>query len=896
MAPRSATPPTKEKGYSQIGSDIGYQSRLTADYAEAWQLPKRWETIQKMASDPAVFSALAAMTYPILAATFSVEPADESPDARMYADFVEEALQTMTVDLTRHRQEVLGFVGEGCRIFETIYERREDGKWWLRKLAVRPNNTIREFMVDQTGGPTGILQNAVVTGNPDTSKPETMLEMDRLLAFTYLGDGPSLLGRPATRAMYRPWWLIDNVSRIGALAFERHGVGVPYAKYLGQDDNEASRIDETLMGLHAGEYAYFRYGEDVEEWGFKTAGGTPDTVGFMEYQRRDLFLAVLAQFLTLESGGIGGGALSADQSSFFMLTVRGIAEMIEGYYNRYLIPKMVGYNWSPDKDTLPRIKHGHIDQRSLADWVAAVLGLQQAKIALPQQALEEEALRLLGLSAQNRPDLSMPGEDVQDVNDPNAPEPEAAPLHWQGHDTDIVLVEDLSRHQGGGVDWTEPNRRLDAMVDEIEDALRPLQVIRRNTLANAARGILRRKNTDALATMSVASNEEATAMTAILERVYAYGAATIRAELTRQQVLPAHLSVVPEEEIAGSLFQLSALSIDTAHELAEGTQQAWSAGVVAQLSSGYNRGELVRRMLPSERILATKARAGVAIAFAAGRKDALKANEKILEGVMYTASMDKGTCPECLESDGKIFTLSVAPEVPNPKCHGRRGGNECRCQLVPLADGSFCRTMPVTEWQARQQQYFADLPDDERQALSEYQGSGFYLLNKVLRHGPDSVLPGNDPSTLQIRQSVSRQYKALKAAFEKAPRLDKATTLYRGATWPRAADTGLRRSLEVGSTITDKAFMSTTRSRKAVDEFVAQTRSTSALDKPIKYVIAAPAGTRAIDLESLAQRSGNKHVQGQDETLLDRATRFRVTKIDDDGLTVHVEIIPPDPK
>ncbi len=324
----------------------------------------------------------------------------------------------MTTALARHRTEVLGFVGEGVRVFETVYERREDDYWHLRKLALRPNKTIAFWHVDDTGGPDGVSQL-----KPD-GRPER-LEMERLLVFTHLGDGPSLLGRPTTRAMYRPWWLIDKISRVGAIAIERHGVGIPWARYEGGSDTEARRVDNALMGLHANEKSFFRVDDQVTEWGIKGVEGTVmDPVPFMEYQRRDLFLAPLAQFLALGTDGVGSLSLSQDHSSFFMLALKFLVTEIEDAYNAFLVPRLVGYNWSVPADRLPRVKHGTIDQRNVGEWAAAVAQVVAAGVELPGEELSRTAARLLGLTVPDEAD--QPAPDVADVNDPNAPEVGAA--------------------------------------------------------------------------------------------------------------------------------------------------------------------------------------------------------------------------------------------------------------------------------------------------------------------------------------------------------------------------------------------------------------------------------------------------------------------------------------
>lgn len=389
-----AKPPTDELGAAAGIGYGGFLSSFDADYAAAFQMPTRWQTMDRMATDPAVSASLSALTFPVLAARLDVEPASDDPEDVRLAEFVEAGLNNMTTGLARHRMEALGFVGEGVRVFETVFERREDDLWYPRKLALRPNNTITDdgWLVDEHGGPAGVKQQ-----KPDGAQVE--LEMDRLLAFTHMGDGPGLLGRPAMRAMYRPWYLIDKLSRVGAIGIERHGVGIPWARYTGSSESEAAKVDRALMGMHAASQGFFRVGDDVPDWGMRGVEGTVmDPVPFLEYQRRDLFLASLAQFLALGTDGVGSMALSQDQSAFFMMAVRFIAAEIEDVYNRHLIPRWIGHNWLIPADRLPRVKHGVIDQRNATEWATGIASAVAAGVQFPPDELARTASRLFGVT------------------------------------------------------------------------------------------------------------------------------------------------------------------------------------------------------------------------------------------------------------------------------------------------------------------------------------------------------------------------------------------------------------------------------------------------------------------------------------------------------------------
>lgn len=676
-----AKPPTAEKGSTGSITFGGVMSGLDQDYSDAWRLPNRWGTIEKMRADPAVTATLAALTYPILAAKLEVEAASDDPDDKRYAEFVEENLDGMTVSLARHRMEALGCVGDGVRVFETVYEPREDGLYHLRKLALRPNKTITEWKVDPTGGPDGVVQMR------SDGRPEP-LEMDRLLVFTHLGDGPSLLGRPATRPMYRPWWLIDRVSRAGAVAIDRHGAGVPWARYEGSNADDRRKVEHALMGLHTNERTYLLWNKDVTEWGIKGVEGTMmDPVPFMEYQRRDLFLAPLAQFLALGTDSIGSMALSQDHSSFFMMALRFIARQIEDTYSTYLVPRLIGYNWTVPADRLPRIRHATLDQRNIGTWTAAVAQLVAAGVPLPMAPIGRAAVELLGVTVPEAP--TQPAADVADVNDPNAPE--TVNQSWPGvslSDSGLVSPGVLAA-LGISVNFAEMTRQLDDVEAQIVAALAPLQEAQRRRLLIAAQGIVKRRDVEALRRFTVQSDQEREALEKILGAVYEFGADQVASELASQGATAEDPS--SDDKEAAAAF-LAVTAGEMARALADRMRTAWGTAVVGQMRTGYDKTALEAAVTaPGERLLADVARQATGVAFATGRADAAQANKAAIGKEVWSAVMDDGTCSgspaehRCRQLDGQTFAVGEGPACPNANC---KGGYRCRCVRIAVASGS----------------------------------------------------------------------------------------------------------------------------------------------------------------------------------------------------------------
>jgi hypothetical protein len=74
-----------------------------------------------------------------------------------------------------------------------------------------------------------------------------------------------------------------------------------------------------------------------------------------------------------------------------------------------------------------------------------------------------------------------------------------------------------------------------------------------------------------------------------------------------------------------------------------------------------------------------------------GRGEVMKENKEKIIKYQYDATLDQNLCEECAPHDGKVYTIDEINELGfniggavNPECHGLRGGNQCRCQLLPF--------------------------------------------------------------------------------------------------------------------------------------------------------------------------------------------------------------------
>jgi ADP-ribosyltransferase exoenzyme/Phage Mu protein F like protein len=155
------------------------------------------------------------------------------------------------------------------------------------------------------------------------------------------------------------------------------------------------------------------------------------------------------------------------------------------------------------------------------------------------------------------------------------------------------------------------------------------------------------------------------------------------------------------------------------------------------------------------------------------------------------------------------------------------------------------------------------LPQSRVEALTEYQGSGFENINKVLRGIQDeNMSPGRIENLQKLGDRIER-------LIDKAPELQKDLVTYRGY-FKEYGD--MVRSLKVGQSYEDQSFHSTSLSHQVASGYYFTGTGGLTIE------VLNPAGTEGVMVNTLT--GGNEH-----EWLLQRGTKFEIisNKIDETG-------------
>lgn len=293
-------------------------------------------------SDGTVKAVVMATSLPVRRAKWFVQPASDDPRDQEIADFVSTCLfDQMSITWDDFLRQALLSLPLGVMVFEKVFEIRTiDGKerviW--KKFAPRLPKSIQRWQLKN--GEDGIEQ--LKQGGAIAEIP-----MDKLLVFVNEKEGDNWWGTSILRAAYKHWYIKNNFYKIDAIAFERQGLGIPYAK-MPQNYTEADRAkaETILKNIRAHQQAFIIEPYDYEI-GFKDmrAGTLRDPQNSIQHHNREIVKCVLAHFLELGSTDSGSRALSEDQSDVFLLALEAVGLNFSDVMNKYAIPQLVDMNY-----------------------------------------------------------------------------------------------------------------------------------------------------------------------------------------------------------------------------------------------------------------------------------------------------------------------------------------------------------------------------------------------------------------------------------------------------------------------------------------------------------------------------------------------------------------------
>jgi phage gp29-like protein len=376
------------------GSGVGYLlTNLGADeYLPELSFPRSITVYTRMRRSDATVQALElAITLPIRATDWDVQPASDDPTAKEAADLVYDNLfGGMTHTFDDFLRDALLALFYGFTVFEKVFEERDDFIVW-RKFAPRHPQTIERFLFDETGGLAGVRQ---VGFDPQGRFRQVDIPIDKLLVFIWRRELGNPYGVSVLRAAYKHWFLKDLAYKLQAIALERWAVGIPVGKVpAGTSEQDKQTFLQMLEAMRGHERAAMVLPEDYSVELIGAEAGQRANQAFVEaIQHHDTMIvkSVLAQFLNLGTGDVGSWALSRDHSQLFLMGLNSVAQWFADHINRYAIPQLCRLNFGEDFTDFPELTFADLRLVLQREVLAeAVSKLVQTGILTPDRSLQE---------------------------------------------------------------------------------------------------------------------------------------------------------------------------------------------------------------------------------------------------------------------------------------------------------------------------------------------------------------------------------------------------------------------------------------------------------------------------------------------------------------------------
>jgi hypothetical protein len=419
------TTPTKATDLNQLGvsglnRSGGY---IQEEFLRQLKGAQGTKTYREMRDNDEVIGGILFATEMLLRSVdWRTEAASDDPKAVEVADFVEGCRHDMSHSWEDFVSEVLSMLTFGYAPHEVCYKRRNgplqkdstqrskysDGMIGWRKLPLRAQESVDEWLYDENGGLLGVRQHDPVTGR------SIDIPIDKMLLFRPSVYKSNPEGRSALRNAYRAWYFKKNIQQIEAIGIERDLAGLPVAKVpaellsasAGSDESAALDAIKTIVrNIRRDEQegvvwplVYDDNGNELYKLELLSSSGARqfDTNEIINRYDKRIAATMLADFILLGQDKVGSFALSSDKTALFATALGAWLKAIAEVLNRFAIPRLLQVN-SIDPELAPTFVPSDIEKPDVEAYFQALNQAVLAGIITPDASTEEKAREMLDL-------------------------------------------------------------------------------------------------------------------------------------------------------------------------------------------------------------------------------------------------------------------------------------------------------------------------------------------------------------------------------------------------------------------------------------------------------------------------------------------------------------------
>lgn len=659
-APTAPTDKTAPRGETGQSGTSAFSGIITEEYLGTLNGTAGITIYDKMRkSDATVRAILQVITLPIRRANWFVEPASQDPADVEAADFVKHSLfDWMTITWDDFLRQALLMLPYGCMLFEKVFDMKEfEGKTYLvwKKLAPRLPKSIQSW---QTADHQDGVQQYLIDGKV------VSIPMEKLVVFVNEKEGDNWWGTSVLRAAYKSWYYKTGFEHIDSVAFERQGLGVPYAKmptgYSASDEDRAASILQN-MRAHDKSYVIIPQEYDVGFLDMK-ATSTRDPRNSIAYHNREITKSVLAQFLELGSTNIGSRALSTDQTDLFLQSIEAVANAIKDVMNKYAVQQLVDFNFNVQQ--YPKLVYNGISRVDADVLSTAYQRFTQSKGIVPSAGDEKYFREMLGL-----PERDPDEDDVADPQDVEDQQKTDQQVQDQLQQSEIDhRINKLMFAEGDGtfkpwrkmtfaekkVNWPKMRSSMDDLEKQFLDQVLPLLQQAKDDYVKRLTQLVNSKDTAGIRDLELKyQGEYRKAIKEILKAGFTTGKLSAAGEMKVSAPANPNDMMVNYDTLADAI--VSKQAGDIVYKAKQG------------LVAGMSKGESVAQTIGAidadiEAYIKTTAQnTGSVIvgeSIGQGRDVVFTDNADDIHALQRSELLDAATCNFCLSMDGRIIPLN----------------------------------------------------------------------------------------------------------------------------------------------------------------------------------------------------------------------------------------------
>ncbi|NWO15785.1 MAG: hypothetical protein HLX46_02830 [Corynebacterium sp.] len=312
-----------------------------------------WQTWQKRYSEMREFSSKvnqveSAYRRPIEQARWELEPNGApgyivdvvSSDLRLpiKGEDGQVPRHTGRVSFNEHLKQALDAVFTGVSFFEVVFEPR-GGRERLRKLALRPNETIKKIHTAEDGGLVGITQNGLNGSDP------VFIPVDRLVVYSFAKSGAAWHGRSILRPAWKHYLEVHKLESLQSLVFQRNGMGhaVYESSALSAPEHRQDELDageQMAKSVTSGESTGSAVPPGAKLTFQGVSGTLPNIATGIDYQNNQIAVACNATHLNLTGQG-GSYGLAETQLGEFVNNLQSTAVWFADIFTQFVIERLV---------------------------------------------------------------------------------------------------------------------------------------------------------------------------------------------------------------------------------------------------------------------------------------------------------------------------------------------------------------------------------------------------------------------------------------------------------------------------------------------------------------------------------------------------------------------------